>query len=208
MRKAEMIFSANYIGVGEDSGVLDGERILDRIAAIPFREWGDLNATEFAEKQTRFKKIIDDPAKPTELLIGEIGDFLRSEEFKRLRFEYANMLYMKTDESIKMRTLLTNYASFFAINYKLYEIFRSVWEEEGYSWEGFLEWVDQVHAPFLKKQHQEKDHSKHTIRRYVHELLNYTLDWTILERRKILKICETMKLKNDQKYCLAFHPSS
>ena len=202
-----MIFSANYFGMDEDAGTLDGERILDRVAAIPFTEWEDMNANEFSDKQNKFKKVVDDPSKPTELLIGEMGDFLRSEEFTKLRFEFANMLYLKTDESIKMRTLLTNYASFYAINFKLSEIFKTVWEEQGYSWDGFLEWVDQVHAPFLKKQHQEKDHSKHTIRRYVHELMNFVLEWTLLERRKVLKICETMKLKNDQRYCLAFHPS-
>ena len=39
------------------------------------------------------------------------------------------------------------------------------------------------------------------------EVLSYTLDWSILERRKILKICETSKLTNGTRFCLAFHPS-
>ena len=39
------------------------------------------------------------------------------------------------------------------------------------------------------------------------ELLNYLLDWTVLDRRKILKICETSKLKNGQKFCLSFRTS-
>ena len=59
-------------------------------------------------------KVVDNPEKPTELLIGEIGDFLRTQEFSDKRFEFANMLYEKTEECIKMRTLLTNYASFYA----------------------------------------------------------------------------------------------
>ena len=62
--------------------------------------------------------------------------------------------------------------------------------------------------PFLKKQHQEKDHSTNSIHRYILEVLNFTVDWSILDRKKILKICETKKLKNGEKYCLAFHPSS
>ena len=35
VRKAELIFSANYFGMNE---AIDGERVLDRIAAIPFEE--------------------------------------------------------------------------------------------------------------------------------------------------------------------------
>ena len=33
------------------------------------------------------------------------------------------------------------------------------------------------------------------------------LEWTILDRRKLLKLCETAKLKMGEKYCLAYHPS-
>ena len=33
-----MIFSVNYFNMDEDSGSIDGERILDRMAAIPFEE--------------------------------------------------------------------------------------------------------------------------------------------------------------------------
>ena len=207
MRRAEYIFSANYFGMDEDKGLVDGEKILDRIAAIPFQEWDDMPAVEFVHKQNNFKKVVDNPAKPTELLIGEIGDYLRSEEFAEKRLEMARMLRIKTEESIKPRTFLTNYAPFYAILWKLADIFGMVWEETGHSWDGFLEWVDNVHAPFLKKQHQEKDHSKHSIRRYINDLLNFICDWSIVERRKLLKICETSKLKNSQKYCLAFHPS-
>ena len=202
-----MIFSANYFGMDEDSGAVDGERILDRIAAIPFNEWEDMTATEFASKQNMFKQVVDKPDKPTEYLIGEIGDFIRSREFLDKRVEFATMLYAKTEETIKPRTLGTNYSSFYAIVWKFHEDFQDVWEELGMSWDGFLDWVENSHAPFLQKQHQEKDHSKHSIRRYILEVLSFTLEWSILERRKILKICETKKLKNGEKFCLAFHPS-
>ena len=37
--------------------------------------------------------------------------------------------------------------------------------------------------------------------------MNFLLEWTILERRKLLKLCETAKLKSGEKYCLAYHPS-
>ena len=60
----------------EDDGRLDGEQILDRIAAIPFVEWEDMPPSEFARLQAAFKKVVDDPIRPTELLIGEIGDYL------------------------------------------------------------------------------------------------------------------------------------
>ena len=90
---------------------------------------------------------------------------------------------------------------------KLHSIFESVWLEMGYSWEDALKWASDVHAPFLKSQHQEKDHSKNSIRRYIMDLLNLIMDWPLLERRKLVKICETGKLKTGEKYCLAFHAS-
>ena len=95
VRKAELIFSANYFGMNE---AIDGERVLDRIAAIPFEEWGDLPAAEFAAKQRKFKDVIDRPDKPTEFLIGEIGDFIRSQEFCEKRDEFASYLHMKSEE--------------------------------------------------------------------------------------------------------------
>lgn len=202
-----MIFNANYFGMDEDAGTLDCERILDRVAAIPFVEWEDMPANEFAANQKMFKLVVDNPDKPTELLIGEIGDFIRSTQFAEKRDEFANLLHEKTDECIKMRTLLTNYSSFYAILWKFHQIFENVWGEMHESWDGFMDWVESVHVPFLKKQHQEKDHSKHSIRRFIMEVLSYTLDWSILERRKILKICETSKLTNGTRFCLAFHPS-
>ena len=70
-----------------------------------------------------------------------------------------------------------------------------------------MAWLERVHIPFLMRQHQEKDHAKHSIRRYMNALLAFMLDWTIMERRKLMKICETAKLTSGEKYCLAFHPS-
>ena len=87
VRRAEMIFSANYFNMDEDSGFIYGERILDRIAAIPFEEWKDIPAQEFDSKQNLLMKVVDNPEKPTELLIGEIGDFLRTKEFSDKKFE-------------------------------------------------------------------------------------------------------------------------
>ena len=63
------------------------KQILDRVAVIPFVEWEDMTAHEFDVKQQLFKKVVDSPEKPTELLIGEIGDFIRSPEFKTKRVE-------------------------------------------------------------------------------------------------------------------------
>ena len=71
-RKAEIIITANYFGLEE--GNLDGERILDRLSVIPFVEWDEMSPSEFTRRQKRFKKVIDDPQKPTEFLIGEIGN--------------------------------------------------------------------------------------------------------------------------------------
>ena len=201
-----MIFSANYFGMDEDTAAVDGERILDRIAVIPFDEWGETSANEFASKQKRFKQVVDKPDKPTEYLIGDIGDFIRSQEFHDKKEEFAEILTMKCEETIKPRTA-SNYSPFYAIVWKFHEDFKNVWEDMGMSWDGFMDWVETSHAPFLQKQHQEKDHSKHSIRRYILEVLSFTLEWSILERRKILKICETKKLKNSEKFCLAFHPS-
>ena len=70
-----------------------------------------------------------------------------------------------------------------------------------------MSWMERVHIPFLKRQHQEGDHSKISIKKYVAELLHFIGDWSIVERRKLLKICETTKLRSGEKYCLAFHPS-
>ena len=78
-----MIFSANYFGMDEDKGTVDGERTLDRIAAVPFGEWTDMSVNEFAAKQNKFKKIVDNPTKPTEFVIGEDGRLLEIRGIQR-----------------------------------------------------------------------------------------------------------------------------
>ena len=92
-----------------------------------------------------------------------MGDYLRSEKFEEKRLEFSDLLYQKTDESVKWRTLLTNYASFYSILWKIFTVFQDVWAEDGHSWEGFLEWVENIHAPFLKKQHMENDYSRQSL---------------------------------------------
>ena len=103
---------------------------------------------------------------------------------------------------------MQNHATFYAVHWKLWIMFSDVWTEMGYSWDGMMMWMRRVHIPILLKQHKEKEYAKISIRRYTNALLNFMIDWTILERRKFLKICETAKLKNGEKYCLAFHASS
>ena len=83
----------------------------------------------------------------------------------------AELLFKETDEVVKLRTLLTNYASFYAILQKISMDYEEVLKEIGFSWQGFLDWVVTVHAPFIVKQHQEKDHSRNNIKRYFNCLL-------------------------------------
>ena len=51
---------------------------------------------------------MDCPQKPTEFLIGECGDFIRSDEFAKKREEFTTYLHEKSEECIKIRTLSTN----------------------------------------------------------------------------------------------------
>ena len=57
----------------------------------------------------------------------------------------------------------TNDSSFYAVLWKFHEVFQDDWDEVGASWDGLLTCVETVHAPFLVKQHLEKDHAKHTL---------------------------------------------
>ena len=123
-----MIFSANYFGF-DDVVTIDGERTGDRIAAIPFQELPDIPPAQFSAKQREFKKVVDSEEKPVELLIGEIGDFLLSDEFIEKRNEFAELLLEKCEDTIKIRTLL-NYGVFYAVLWKLYFIFEGVWREK------------------------------------------------------------------------------
>ena len=65
VRKAEVIFSANYFGF-DDVVTSDGERISDRISAIPFQDLPDLSPAEFASRQKKFKTVIDSEEMPVE----------------------------------------------------------------------------------------------------------------------------------------------
>ena len=104
------------------------------------------------------------------------------------------MLFHKTDQVVKIRTLLTNYASFYDFYHKLHSDYTTVMEEFSCSWEGFMEWVTEVHVPFIVKQHQERDHSRNNIKRYFNDLFIYFGDSSIFHRRKYLKY-QTNKLK-------------
>ena len=206
VRRAEVLFSANYFGF-DDVVTSDGERISDRICAIPFQDLPDMSPAEYVSRQKRFKTVIDSEEKPMEFIIGEMGDFILSEEFMTKRTEFSELLMNMCEELIYPRTLLTNYASFYTLTWKLFTIFEDVLRDQGYTWEGMLKWMKTVHAPFLIKQHQQKEHAGLSIRRYFNGLLKFTMEWSLLERRKLMKLMETAKLKTGEKYCLAYHPS-
>ena len=75
------MFSANYFGFDDDVETKDGERTGDRICAIPFEEMIDMAPAEFSAKQKRWKAVVDSEKKPTELVIGEMGDYILGQEF-------------------------------------------------------------------------------------------------------------------------------
>ena len=122
--------SANYFGFDDNACTGDAEQTGDRISAIPFEEMVDIPPAEFAHKQRLFKSVVDSEEKPTELLIGEIGDFLLSDEFLEKKTEFAQLMLEKCEETIKILTLGTNYASFYVVLHKLFTIFEDVWAEK------------------------------------------------------------------------------
>ena len=125
VRRAEVLFSANYFGF-DDVVTSDGERISDRICAIPFQDLPDMSPAEYVSRQKKFKTVIDSEEKPMEFVIGETGNFILSEEFMTKRTEFSELLMNMCEELIYPRTLLTNYASFYTITWKLYTIFEDV----------------------------------------------------------------------------------
>ena len=129
IRRSEVIFSANYYGF-DDSYSSDGERISDRICVIPFQDLPEISPAEFAYLQKKFKAVVDSEEKPVEFVIGEMGDFLLSDEFMAKRTEFSELLLEKCEELIYIRTLLTNYASFYTLTWKLYSIFEVVFREQ------------------------------------------------------------------------------
>ena len=201
-KRAEIFFSANYFSMDEQASS-DAEQVCDRLSVIPFEDWHLMSASELSRRQALFKEVVDCDVKPTELVIGEIGSFLDSPEFKQKRQIFTQWLYEK-EEVIKPRTFLTNYAPFYAINWKLHQIFQSEWEKLGYSWTGFEEWAENVHIPFLVGQHIEIDSSNSVITRYVNGLLLFVAGMSETEVLKFMKICQTSKTKS--KHVLAIHP--
>ena len=73
---------------------------------------------------------MDSDEKPVEFVIGEMGDFILSEEFLSKRTEFANLLLEKCEDLIYIRTLLTNYATFYTLLWKLFSTFEVVFREE------------------------------------------------------------------------------
>ena len=203
------MMSCNYFGFEQSSNKdgCDSERTIDRVSVIPFKELPDIAPAQFAAQQRRFKAFVDDDQMAAELLIGELGDWFHTQEFVDKRNEFTELLTEICEDTIKLRTLSNNYATSYAVLWFLHRIFEPIWTEKGYSWEGFLKWTKDVQVPFMMQQHQEKDHAKYSIRRYFNAIMILTVDWTVLERRKLMKFTETAKLKNGEKYCLAFHPS-
>ena len=56
-------------------------------------------------------------------VIGEMVDFLLSDEFLEKRVQLAKILMDACDHLLKLGTLLTNYAPFYAISWKINSIF-------------------------------------------------------------------------------------
>jgi hypothetical protein len=59
-----------------------------------------------------------------------MGDFLLSDEFMAKRTEFSELLLEKCEELIYIRTLLTNYASFYTLTWKLFSISEVVFREQ------------------------------------------------------------------------------
>ena len=200
-KRAEVFFSANYFAMDEEA-TSDSERTCDRLSVIPFQGWEFMPASEFSRRQNLFRSVVESEVRPTEFVIGEIGNFINSSEFKEKSEEFAQWLYDKA-EVIKIRTLLTNYAGFYAIHWKVFQIFQVEWENLGHSWEGFLEWSERVHIPFMVVQHMEKDHAIHSIRRYFNGLMEFVSVLCETDIQKFMRIVSSEKTKS--KYALALH---
>ena len=58
------------------------------------------------------------------------------------------------------------------------------------------------------RSEKAKQHAASSIRRYFRTLIEHIRDWPLVERRKILKICETRKLERGKgNICIAFYPT-
>ena len=202
-KRAEIFFSANYFSM-DGIASSDGERTCDRLAFIPFGEMAQITAEELCRRQELFMKVVSNSHRPTELVIGELGNYIVSEEFKEDIKYFANWLSEKI-QVIKSRTIVTNYSWAYAIHYKLFNIFESEWKKMCYSWESFEEWAETVHIPFLISQHIERDNAVNAIRRYFKGVLEL-IDG--LSEAEVLKFCKIIKQKDrnaEFKYVLALH---
>ena len=161
----EWCVSCNYFDFDEDenSGE-DQERTTDRMFVIPYEQPGLLSIAEVNRRKAKFVAVMEDKRRPTELVCGELGDFVRSKEFLEKVDEFGQYLSDLCEETIKARTLCTNYAPMLAMMWKLHQIFHLKWTQLGYTWEKFLDWVSTTYIPFLKRQHREKDSAANSIR--------------------------------------------
>ena len=75
----------------DEEVTFDAERTCDRLAVIPFGECNLMTASECSKRQKLFKNVVDCEARPTELVIGEIGSFLNSEEFQKKRESFWSL---------------------------------------------------------------------------------------------------------------------
>ena len=57
VRRAEMIFSAKYFNLDEDSGSIDGDRILERISAIPLKNGKTYQHKNLLQNRTCLRKL-------------------------------------------------------------------------------------------------------------------------------------------------------
>ena len=212
VRLAEIMISCNYLGFQELSGGakdgIDPERVADRLSVIPFSELhSTVSTTNYAEAQARFKAVLDDPRKPTEYVIKEIGDYIRSEEFQAQREEMGQFLYDACEGMVKQRTIFTNYAGSITLLRKIALDFEDIWMERGKTWEDCKEWISRTLVPFMRMQHRESTHAKGSIRRFIRATLEFLKTRPLIERRKVLKIVETTKLNEDKDttFAPAFH---
>ena len=105
--KAERMITANYFSfdegrLEENSGKTDAERTVDRMAVIPFKNQPNMTIAEANEKRQQFAAVMSEPIRPTEFVIGVIGDFIRSDEFRRGTEEIGRLLMRLCNQTIKV----------------------------------------------------------------------------------------------------------
>ena len=101
------MITANYFSfdegrLEENSGKTDAERTVDRMAVIPFKNQPNMTIAEANEKRQQFAAVMSEPIRPTEFVIGVIGDFIRSDEFRRGTEEIGRLLMRLCNQTIKV----------------------------------------------------------------------------------------------------------